>query len=758
MKAAKAWTRGHIAGATLGRVANLGVSYQQIQTDMFRVGHPQPVESACDRIRAYRIQPDPGPMLKVLVSECFDEDQRSPVRLLAALSYTHEMTSPVPPSFPSHVLASGPARTEREGDFDVADCHLHSGAAIDLSNLLDILASSTHHFADVAKKDLGFGDAEAETEAQSQLRRMWAGDYVGESFLLPVVLGGVRAHLARLTNPVTWMNGKDECGRLFAEGRFWAEIGIFARTFDGPDLLFRELTSGFDVDAHSPSDLPGILRNEIDQASHSTAAELRELTGLLSGIALLHGSITSIPGEGLSRFVDRFDRMGLLRDLITDDAKSRLVELSCASVFTSLRVKAAEFRKTVVVREKNAGALEASIRKNLSAHLEGASRFAGSSGRRIRIAMPLGYHRSKDRPQPDPDRWVARYRLGAVSRLTEALIRTLDEHPAGGDFITGVDVAGDEASMPSWPFLVAYQRLQNAGHAGLRRALHVGESFDWPLQGVRRIADALDPASGVHSIGHALALDAQVSDSVVGEWTPALPNLEVIHDLCWLISAGIEVDRSCSLLEALILDCGLGSYGVEQASDVVEGWEGLRSLPFLHDIGVCDPDQPFQFIEYANDSTIRRQDPVARAAWAFAFCSPGADVLGGFLDGQLRASFLSLQSDALELARDYVAKGIRSRGITIEACPTSNRRLANLPSWRSAHFERFVRTESLRVSVSSDDPVVFSTNVESEVRTIATWFDPDLARQMAAWSLEACSARARDLDADELLLASEAFG
>ena len=78
------------------------------------------------------------------------------------------------------------------------------------------------------------------------------------------------------------------------------------------------------------------------------------LFGLLGAIAVVDSALRSRPGEGLSRFVDRFDRMGIIRDLGTGANRRRVVHAACKTAFRSPNVTGAEFRKTIVAGKKSA--------------------------------------------------------------------------------------------------------------------------------------------------------------------------------------------------------------------------------------------------------------------------------------------------------------------------------------------------------------------------------------------------------------------
>lgn len=118
--------------------------------------------------------------------------------------------------------------------------------------------------------------------------------------------------------------------------------------------------------------------------------------------------------------------------------------------------------------------------------------------------------------------------------------------------------------------------------------------------------------------------------------------------------------------------------------------------------------------------------------------------------------------DALDLlGAERIDHGIRSvedpalvaelaaRGTPLDVCPTSNVRLGVVPSMPEHPIER-LQSAGVRVSVNTDDPLLFGTSVDGEYRTCANsfgWDRPVLAA-VARTSIESCFAtpeRGREL-------------
>lgn len=84
---------------------------------------------------------------------------------------------------------------------------------------------------------------------------------------------------------------------------------------------------------------------------------------------------------------------------------------------------------------------------------------------------------------------------------------------------------------------------------------------------------------------------------------------------------------------------------------------------------------------------------------------------------------------------------LAARGIPLDVCPTSNVRLGVVPSMAAHPIER-LRSAGVRVSVNTDDPLLFGTSVDGEYVTCAESFgwDRSVLAAVARTSIESCFA------------------
>lgn len=740
--------RSLLLGAVFGDSSVLGRSIGDTERELHRFGEPDIVQRIYDRLISLRLPNSVGAGLRSVLADLMERyEGRGLPLILDTLSSDQSWRFTAPPAFPAFLFNDYPQHHDvQAGDGGpwLTDNHLHSGASISVRHLLHLLVASDRPF-------LPAPDANDGRPSRDRLLSLWGTDAWGRAFSLPVVAGALRSFLARIEDPDNWSLGKNVCAGKWASGTFWSDVGTAARDFISDGEFLDELFSGFgsvspEVDPYNR------FRNAVLEALQSPALErLQSVYGVLSCLSLLHCTLSSRSGEGLSRFVDRFERMGMLRDLAVGKQKSSLVTASCHSVFGDTRVIGAEFRKTVVSHGRSVEACSRSLRDSLDSHISGFADYLSGAGRELRWSAPVGFLRERRVPAFDSSRWTARTSLSSVCHLTQAL-EGLSSDPLALTFITGIDTAGDEHSMPNWPFLAAYDRLTSIWPRNLSFSIHAGESFGHGLEGLRHIAECLSSGT-VGAIGHALALDQQASRLVTGDvWVDATYGSALL-DLSWCQSVGLRADSARAIAEKLLLVGGLGAYGIDSQA-LLEASTKMNSLSGLVDLGIAQAEA-FWIPDYLDLGQVKDVDPVRRAARLLAYRPPGKrmDVLDRKLEGDLTLGFqkfaLTVEADARELVRGMV----KARNAVIEACPTSNVRLAGMPSFHGSHLARLA-SQGIRVSVSSDDPVVFGTNVGVEFDLVAQVFGSRAAETTAQVSAETCSAPSTPWSPDALSIAT----
>lgn len=734
--------RALILGSTLSQVRFLGLPEGEITKVMFQVGHPDPQLAIVTRLYTLSVAPSYSSDLESDVADVCERARNNVLNLLVDLECDHCIRAVSSPAFPLEFLLPPNSPNDPVADEgpDLADCHLHSGGAMRLYDLIGILVSSEHNlFQGSARGRVDGGQA-------SEAVRVWGTDSNGDAFSIPVLLGAVRLHLLRIAGVAEWQVGRPLCAELFATESFWHNLANAVREFRVGDELTGEILAGGAGILPEPN-IRLILKKELEAVRFRSVSARSEFVGLIQALNLLSTAVASTAGEGLRRFVERFTTAGEVRSFGGGDDKSRAVEASCRSVYVSSRVKAAEFRKTIRGRGMRVGEVEETIRANLAAHLVGVGRFASDAPSTIRFGMPVGFLREQRGPTVDHSRWTARYDLMAVGAVARALCVSFEGSEVVREFVNGCDVAGDERSMEAWPFLAAMEGIRARLGEGFRRSFHSGESFSWRLQGLRSLDGVVRSSANVHSVGHALVLDDVMSSSITRQWPSNVPILQAILDVCWLIHREYAIGDATELLGQIVADSPLSVVGVGP-EDLSRGSQALLSSEGLTEVGILREDGFVGFNNYEDDWIVKARPKWHLAAWILSHYSPGDDLLRGSLNRTVEERFRNLaRATAPECAAD-VRDYLIARDVLVEVCPTSNLRLAGVGVIDASHVARF-KGAGVRMSVNSDDPIIFDTDVVREWRLVADAFGHELASELASNSLRACTASPRTISIEE---------
>ena len=600
---------------------------------------------------------------------------------------------------------------------DLADSHLHSGAAIDLRGFCRVLVGASRETPDVPAE-------------------IWSHDARGTRFSLKVVVHAVRHFLQHAADDDPQRRAGRRFHRAIVTGQYWWAVRAAALdpTANEPfiqDLWVNDGPAHADRGAAFTKDL--VLTLKPDSVP------------FVAALALVSHSLRSHDAEGLRRFVDRFDQMGLLRDTALNEARADVVAESCRHVLGHDSVIAAEFRKTIVPQRGAAGSSE-KLRRSIKDHLSGFLAFAEGHVRAPRLSMPVTFGREMPNGVPAPDELVTCYRLRSLWSVYATLIEFRRDHPSTGGFLTGVDVVGYEMWTSNWPFVVLFQDMvSQPALDGVSRAAHAGEFFRWRMQGLRSIGELILPNCVVERIGHALALDQDVAPYMeAGE----ILFRDVVEDLCWLHAAGVERATVDNLLDRVTHETRLALYGIGP-SELLHAWASRRSLSGLADEGLVggdvrsSTDWPAETIPA---SQFELSPPHRRALLALVYRGSGPLNLLDSDAGQLGHDYLAWSDGVCSSVADLLAGAMVKSGVVVECCPTSNVSLSHMTSIGDHPIGRFVDDRKLLVSLNSDDPLIFGSSIAGEALQVQAYFGDDVLQSVSATSVATCCPTAPLLD------------
>jgi hypothetical protein len=300
----------------------------------------------------------------------------------------------------------------------------------------------------------------------------------------------------------------------------------------------------------------------------------------------------------------------------------------------------------------------------------------------------------------------------------------------------GLDVCAEEKAVPNWIFVLAYiafnrrmeriyQQWSKCDIPPHRHTFHAGEDFNLPWDGLRRVHECVDSEALRRGdrIGHALVLGTDLK-----EWLGNTPRrvttvLEHLEDLIWewrMMRNGLVTDRRPAvedeirevrrLLNEAYQQAGSRGtkWSVSQCADLAEFQELRVDYDRLRNDGFID-DFEFRQIERMPD----RYGTVGNLLKEYLddpqLAKAGERPLAVITDRRHLERLTELQESVLGL--------IAKKELAVETCPSSNVVIAGYRDYRNHAVFRFFppnTTPRFAVSVSTDNPVIFSTSVDKE--------------------------------------------
>lgn len=629
--------------------------------------------------------------------------------------------------------------------FEVADVHLHSGASIPLEIFFSALASRRTALAhsELRGRTLLLPSGQEWDFHTLLMSLRWA------LRLLRVVRDGVDLndlhHLAEL-------NFDLDIVESVAAGSYWSQVHLACA---GDVKMRATLHPGMArrFEDGSLCDFADLLWRTATLPSYDFPGRQGFLYGVIRAVVSVARQVNARPGEGLSRFGDRFELMGLTRDASLGELKTKSIWWTLRQTARSPDVIGAEFRKTITGEERRT--FRRKILDALWDHGCAFEAFAYEHGRAMALATPIGFHRRPAHGRGGD--WTDMAQLGDVLTGTAVLAELCESDAALMErTISSIDVAGDEYGSASWPYSVGAAILARRG-VNLRYTIHAGESFATPLNGIRRVGELLLGDRKPDRVGHALSLCRATAARICAGRAPPQRIGDVVIDAAWTLVAGFgDGDAAEGVLYDLVK--ALPGHGAIRTKNWTEAYEMLWSMEELLRVGVVEEIMPGTYAPAA-DETLRAlgRSRSATTRALIALCSgAGPDVAGCDVTALVPRNLLhgvaehsDRQADA---ARTFVQEklGDEARPVVIESCPTSNVRLAGITSAGEHPLWNWKR-DGLTVVIGSDDPVIFGSTIVDEFETLLTVSaDRAVVDELAVASVRCCGSerwRANDFGA-----------
>lgn len=340
------------------------------------------------------------------------------------------------------------------------------------------------------------------------------------------------------------------------------------------------------------------------------------------------------------------------------------------------------------------------------------------------------------------------------SKQVEALNQVRENIPGLSDYIVGLDAASSENDTEPWVFAPIYRSARDSKRkdifykkGSLRKRIktlkftyHVGEDFRHLISGLRHIDEVIENFK-FHAgdrIGHGIALGVDVDRWIRGNRIVVLPRIEHMENMLWVW--GLYKDGyynnsfDVSYLEQEIMIQAEKIYGVITGINIYTLWkvykgkfndfvpnEGLIELNKLVYNSNTDSHDNRLFCKYGKGdrSIIWDEETLSHAMHCRCYLEKMLEPI------QVEVSYD--KADLMKQLQKIVCNKISTGAIVVETNPTSNLAIGEIESI----FEHYIhnlnnrglsnegdKENSMMVTINSDDPSVFNTNVSNELSYI----------------------------------------
>ncbi len=339
--------------------------------------------------------------------------------------------------------------------------------------------------------------------------------------------------------------------------------------------------------------------------------------------------------------------------------------------------------------------------------------------------------------------------------IARAIAVIRNEIPYLDEYLVGLDAASDENAAEPWLFSPAYNEVRNrrysemvkvyTGTEGDKRykrinniglTYHVGEDFRHILSGLRHIDEVIEKYNyrSCDRIGHGIALGADVDYWMESSRNVLISLGEYLENLLWVW--GVVIENKCELpvsayaLEGKILETAMKIYG-NMAGITVHMLYQAYQEKFKQNFTEMFRKQDREMKEQEGGKEDEKR-PLCRYGtgsnggekpWSLSeiVCTYFCPVYENKYNQVIWLETTEEDVKLLKALQLYMMEKIRQKGIYIETNPTSNLAIGEIESLYNHYIlnlnslEKKNSGQNLMVTINSDDPMVFNTNVENEL-------------------------------------------
>ncbi|KEH90523.1 hypothetical protein Z965_11765 [Clostridium novyi A str. BKT29909] len=336
-------------------------------------------------------------------------------------------------------------------------------------------------------------------------------------------------------------------------------------------------------------------------------------------------------------------------------------------------------------------------------------------------------------------------------KQVQALNLIREKYKGASDYIVGLDAASSENDTEPWVFAPIYEQARDSKRGdliykntnnidrikSLGFTFHVGEDFRHIVTGLRRIDEVIDNFK-FHAgdrIGHGIALGIDIDKWIKNNRVVTLPRIEYMENMLWIW--GVYKDGyydkafDISYLEQEIMIQAEKIFGSIEGITTYTLWKVYKNkfnefkpnkkLISFNTCGMSGNSNNRLFCKFG--------DPDRSVIWNIETLSHANHCIC-YLKKMLEPIQVEVKYDKNTLFKQLqkiICNKINTKAIVVETNPTSNLAIGEIESI----FEHYIhnlnnrgllnnneKENSMIVTINSDDPSVFNTNVSNELAYI----------------------------------------
>ncbi|MGN7397166.1 hypothetical protein [Peribacillus frigoritolerans] len=314
--------------------------------------------------------------------------------------------------------------------------------------------------------------------------------------------------------------------------------------------------------------------------------------------------------------------------------------------------------------------------------------------------------------------------MEAVNELRESV-------PGLADYLVGIDAANLETNTEPWVFAPIYKKARNSDShklvyydapiktiRNLGFTYHVGEDFRHMITGLRHIDEVIEHfqyRSG-DRIGHGIVLGVSATMWANKHKVVILPKNDYLDNMLWIWGLNREHNLKMHIesLELKILKIAEQIYTTLDGLDVYKLWKNYKekfNYSNLNKEGITDCSK-IQ-CPLLNQERTKRWDLISDLQNA-QNCSYYNEKLNKPIQIEINDEEISF----ITSIQNFIKEKISKEGIVVETNPSSNIAIGEIEHI----FEHYIHnlnpvnpeSSSIKVTINTDDPIVFNTNISNE--------------------------------------------